>query len=155
MDFLKKHYEKIILGGVLAIAMTGSLGGSPDHPRSRTGTSGTITLSAPTTLRNGEIFEISADLSAPRNIDQPVFAMSAELLRHLTFNTMTPEPTGQAYADGMVEFQFEPLAAQEVLHFRMSGQSNPTLRGGNQGIVQFRNAERELVTMPLRIRILP
>lgn len=81
--------------------------------------------------------------------------MSAELFRHITVNTMTPEPTGQAYADGMVEFEFEPLAARDVLHFRMSGQSNPTLHGGNHGIVQFRDGERELVALPLSIRILP
>jgi len=145
----------LALGSIMVLALSEVLGGAPDTTRATVSGSARLAVTAPATLRNGEIFEISTVATARRPIDGATLAYSASLFRHLTINTMTPEPEKQRYKDGMVMLEFGQMDAGETLHFRMSGQSNPTLRGGNEGTVDLRDGAVSLARLPIAVRILP
>ena len=57
--------------------------------------------------------------------------------------------------DGEFRFEFAPLEAGSSLLVKIDGQINPDILGGNAGTVTFYDGQEALVTLPIRMEVLP
>ncbi|MXO70806.1 hypothetical protein [Alteraurantiacibacter buctensis] len=145
----------LLLGALLALALSGALGGRPNPVVTARSPAVDLAFKAPTILRNGEFFEMRVTATARRPIARPVLAVSATYLHDLTINSFIPAASKEGFEDGMFVFEFEPLPAGKALEIKLDGQVNPPLVGVNAGTLQLRDGDRALATLRSQLRVLP
>jgi hypothetical protein len=144
-----------VLGAFILSAFTGVFGGGRQSKVLVTGAEATLRMEAPATVRNGETLELRFALEAWRPIARPVIAMPEPYWRDVTVTTMMPLPTNETFREGQFLFEFDPLEAGQVLHFKVDAKINPSRFGASGGLVSVRDAERTLAQAPVRMRVLP
>jgi hypothetical protein len=145
----------VVLGLVLALALSGALGGRPNPTISGQSQAAGFAFQAPQVLRNGEFFEMRITAHARRPIAKPVVAVSARFMQDLTINSFIPAASEEGFEKGMFTFTFEPLPAGESIEVKLDGQVNPALVGLNQGTLELRDDKQVLVTLHPHLRVLP
>lgn len=144
-----------ILGLLMVAAFFGVLGGQPNQKKTAQSAAADLEISTPQKLRNGEFFETRISINAKRALDAPSIAVSSDYWNDVTVNTLMPEPANQSWEEGYFVLEFDALDAGDFLLVKIDGQSNPTLRGGNRGVIQLRDGEDKLAQIPLRLEVLP
>lgn len=145
----------VFLGAILAVAMSGALGGADSPIVTVNGKEGALTVEAPATLRNGEFFEMHFIGRAHQALAKPTLAIEGRYWQDLTINTMIPAPASESYEDGFFLFEFDPLDAGKAINLKVDGQVNPPMFGGTRGRLQWRDGDRVLAEVPIRLRVLP
>ena len=148
-------YPLVILGVILAVALTGVLGGGDNRVSRARGEAGTLTVEAPDRLRNGVFFEMRFTGEAHRALARPTLAIEASYWRELSINTMVPAPAGESYEDGFFLFQYDPLEAGKRISLKVDGQVNPAMFGGTRGAIEWRDGDDVLAATPVRLIVLP
>ncbi|MHA6721874.1 hypothetical protein [Sphingomonas sp. RS2018] len=144
-----------ILGLLMALALSGLLGGAPNPVRFADLGPARLTVAAPTTLRNGLFFEMRWTVAARADIGKLVVAIPPSLWRDMTVNSMIPAAGEERFADGRFRFHYGALKAGETLEIKIDGQINPPLTRGTAGDIALYDGDRRLGAMPVRIRVLP
>lgn len=145
----------VLLGLVLAAAMTGVFGGRAGATHVAEENSARLHFTAPEVLRNGEFFEMRVQVEAKQAIAKPVIAVSSGYWRHVTINTMIPAPSEEGFNDGAFEFTFSPMGAGDTLEMKIDGQINPARQGSSQGEVRVLDDKTPLASLPVRLKVLP
>ncbi len=145
----------LILGGLLLIALSGLLGGGRSPVVRVSASAADLTVKTPHRLRSGLFFETVVTVEAKAPIADAVVAVPAALWQDQTINTQTPAPESEEAKDGTFRFHYGPLKPGERLDVKIDGQVNPPLTVGTQGAVILMDGEREIVRVPLTIRVLP
>jgi hypothetical protein len=145
----------LLLGGVLAAALLGLLGGRPNPTRIAETPEARLELNMPTLRRNGEFFEGRIRVTARRNIDELVLAASPSLWRDLTVNTMIPAAADESFEDGLFRFTYGPLEAGQSFEIKIDFQINPALFGGTAGEIAAFDGDRRLAGLHHELRVLP
>ncbi len=144
-----------ILALILALALSGILGGAP-APTARAASAGaSLTVISPDRLRNGMFFETRIAAVAKRPIGDAVIAVPAAMWRDITVNTMIPAPAEEAFAGGEFRFHFGPLDAGERLGWKVDGQMNPPRFGNSNGRIRLLDGETEVVALPVTLTVIP
>lgn len=145
----------VLLGVVLAVAMTGFFGGRPGTARVVQEPAAALEFTAPEVLRNGEFFEMLVRVEAKRPIAKPVIAISNTYWRHVTINTMIPAPSEEGFDDGAFEFTYGAMEAGDTLELKIDGQVNPARQGASKGTVQVLDDKTPLASLPVRLKVFP
>lgn len=145
----------LFLGAILAAGLAGLFGGQSDPVREARANGTTLSIRAPTTLRNGMLFETVIEVTPTRSVGDLVIAVSDGLWREMTINTTMPAAQKESHAHGYQRFSFGKAAPGDVLRFKVDGQVNPPLFAGTSGEIAAFDGERKLVRLPVRIRVLP
>jgi hypothetical protein len=145
----------LFLGGLLAMALAGPLGGAREEPLLGVGEAADLTVDTPRTLRNGMFFETRIVVEAKRDVARLVVAIPPELWRHQTQNSMVPAAAEETFTDGAFRFDYGPLPAGERFEVKLDLQINPDLLGGARGRVAAFDGEAELVSVPVEVKVLP
>lgn len=145
----------VVLGAILAAALLGTFGGGKSQPLRAESPAVALTVATPRTLRSGLFFETRIEVVARRDIRDVVIAVSPELWRDQTINTMIPSPEKEAADDGAFGFHFGPLAAGRSLTIKFDGQLNPPLFAGTRGTIAVRDGDTQLTAVPLHYRVWP
>src|SRR3546814_1976410 len=87
-----------MLSRLMAGAMSGLLGGVHNRDLSIDTPAAAMRVHAPAVLRNGEFFEFRVQITARRDIAEPVIAISAPYWRDVTINTMVPAPAEETFS---------------------------------------------------------
>lgn len=148
-------FPLLVLGTVVMLALFGVFGGTRATALRATGGGADLAVRLPATLRSGMFFEMEVEVAASRPIDDATITVSPALWRHMTINTMLPEPKDQAFRDGRYILHYGPLRPGARLAVTFDGQINPDLFAGTRGVVAVRDGARTLVSLPVRIRVLP
>lgn len=148
-------YPLVILGLILAVALTGVLGGGDNLVSRSRGQAGTLTVEAPERLRNGEFFEMHFTGEAHRALAKPTLAIEGSYWQELAINTMVPAPAGERYEDGFFLFEYDPLEAGKRIGLKVDGQVNPAMFGGTRGTIEWRDGDNVLAATPVRLIVLP
>lgn len=148
-------YPLLILGLILAVALTGVLGGGDSRISRDRGNAGTLTVEAPERLRNGEFFEMHFTGEAHRALAKPTLAIQSSYWQELAINTMVPAPASESYEDGFFLFEYDPLEAGKRISLKVDGQVNPAMFGGTRGTIQWRDGDTVLARTPVRLIVLP
>lgn len=110
---------------------------------------------APVLIRNGEFLEIRIRLDADEHVSRPVLGVGASLWEDMTVNTFIPAAAEESSVDGEFRFEFAPLEAGSSLLVKIDGQINPDILGGNAGTVTVYDGQETLVSLPIRMEVLP
>ncbi len=145
----------LVLGALMALAMTGLLAGSRTPERAADFGTARLGVTVPEILRNGEFFEMGIHVAARERIADLQVTLPVALWRDMTINTMIPAPSEEASADGMLRFTYGELAAGTTLAIKIDGQINPPLTLGTKGDVTIYDGERRIGALPITIRVLP
>ncbi|WP_294338743.1 hypothetical protein [uncultured Sphingomonas sp.] len=145
----------LVLGALLATAMTGWLAGDRTTPRRVEAPAATLTASIPDRLRNGEFFEMRLVVTARTDMNDATVAVSPALWRDMTINSMVPAATDEEFKDGAFRFRYGPLKAGDTLEVKIDGQINPPLTVGTGGEVALYDGDMRVAALPVRIRVLP
>lgn len=145
----------IVLGGMLAIASTGLLGGMPAPVTTVHAPAASLELKIARPLRSGLFFETRILVTARRAINKPVIGVDASLWRDLTINSQVPAPVEESFKRGQYRFGYGALKAGETLEIKIDGQTNPPLIGGVAGKVTLLDDEASLVETHIAIPVLP
>ena len=144
-----------LLGGLLALALTGVLGGQPNPTVTNDSERAELAVNTPRILRSGEFFEMRFRVRAKQPIAKPVLAVSHAYLRDLTLNTFKPSPAGESSDGTFYRMEFDALEAGEAFEVMIDGQVNPDLFGGTKGSVELLDGEVPIARQPLELEVRP
>ena len=142
---------------VLSLVMVAGLMGFAGREETVSASAGGVRLEwhAPTLIRNGEFLEMRIRLDADQAIARPVLGVDASVWEDLTVNTFIPAATDESSIDGEFRFEFAPLEAGSTLLVKVDAQINPDILGGNAGTVTVYDGQEALVSLPIRMEVLP
>ncbi len=144
-----------ILAGLMLAAILGVFGGQPSDAMTMRSAAADFNVVAPQKLRNGEFFEMRISAKARGTLAAPSIAVSSAYWTNVTVNTVMPEPANQSSKSGYFVLEYDALKQGDTLFVKIDGQINPTLRGGNRGVIELRDGEQTIAQIPLRLRVLP
>lgn len=145
----------VLLGSLLALAMTGTLGGAPAPRTLIHAPSADLQIKLARPLRSGLFFETHVRVVARRNIAKPVLGVDAALWRDLTINSQVPAASDERFEDGQYRFAYPSMKAGDTLEIKIDGQTNPPLVGRLDGSVDLLDGKTRLAGTHLSIAVLP
>lgn len=145
----------LVLGLIMALAMSGLLGGVPKPTVVAETPSVRLEVDAPQVLRNGEFFETQITVVPRRGFDELSVGVTPSWWRDITINTFIPAPAEESYQGGAFRFSFGPAEAGEPLVVKIDGQINPSLLRGTRGRVIVYDGETPVASLPVELRVLP
>lgn len=148
-------FASIILGAFLLAALLGWLGGMPSQHYVVMGNRADLEVHIPRIMRSGMFFETRIAVTAHEPLSDVKIAMSPRLWRSITINTQIPEPTKQAFENGLYAFRFGPLKPGERFDLKLDVQVNPDLFLGNRGEVVLLDGDIPLQRVPIALTVLP
>lgn len=144
----------LLLGGLLALGLSGALGGLERTSRVRTDAA-SLELRGAETIRNGEYLELTILMTPRRDVTNAVMEIDAGFWRNVTVNTMIPAPEKEELKDGVMRFEFGPLNAGESATIKIDGQVNPHRFGRSSGTFVFLDGERKLTHLVRKLSVIP
>ena len=144
-----------LLAALLALALTGALGGHPNPTLTADSGRAELEVNTPHVMRSGEFFEMRFRVNAKQAIEKPVLAVSHSYLRDLTLNTFKPSPAGESSDGTFYRMEFDSLEAGESFEVMIDGQVNPDLFGGTRGSIELLDDETRIAAIPLELEIRP
>jgi hypothetical protein len=155
---LRRHASPIwlvLLGGLLAVALTGLLGGGSVSVLTSEGPGASLQVESPVILRNGEFFEMVVRMTARRPIDDLVLSIEPGLLERLTQNSMLPAASAETFDGGSYRFSYGAKQAGETVMVKQDFQINPDLLGGVSGRIALLDGDAEIAGIPMAIEVRP
>jgi len=145
----------LILGGLVAIAMTGILGGAPSPVAVVRAPAASLEVKLARPLRSGLFFETRIRVVARRDIAKPVIGFDTSLWRDLTINSHIPAAADESFKDGQFRFSYAALKTGETLEIKIDGQTNPPLLGRIVGTITLLDDDVRLTEKRVSIPVLP
>ncbi len=145
----------IVLTAVIAVALSGVLGGGHVAARSVDNADVAFTVRMPAVVRSGEMLETVVQLVAHKPLAQLVIGVEPSLWREMTTNSRLPEAEGETHADGLLRLDYRALQAGETFDLQVAQQINPRLFGRNRGRIVVFDGDRRLAELALSITVLP
>lgn len=143
-----------LVGLVLVLALVGVFGQRPSTSRAEGGAA-TLSVSAPTALRGGLLFQTRITTEAHTELKDATLVLNQAWLNGLTLNTVEPGPLNEASADGNLSFELGhlPAGAKHVLYLQY--QVNPTTVGSRTLKLELRDGETPVTSLTRSLRIFP
>lgn len=145
----------LVLGGLVALAMTGLLGGRPSPITVVTAPAATLQVKLARPLRSGLFFETRIVIVARRDIAKPVIGIDPTLWRDLTINSHIPAAIDETFKDGQYRFEYAAIKAGDTLEIKIDGQTNPPMVGSLTGNITLLDGDARLTETRLSIPVLP
>ncbi len=145
----------VVLGGLVATAMTGVLGGRPSPVYVVSTPIAALEVKLARPLRSGVFFETRIRIDARRDIAKPVIGIDSTLWRDLTINSHIPAAADESFKEGQYRFEYAPLKAGDTLEIKIDGQTNPPLVGKLAGNITLLDGDHRLAQMSVSIPVLP
>jgi hypothetical protein len=114
-----------------------------------------VSVTAPTRLRSGLIFQVKVKVDARRNIKQLQLDLDEGWWESMSVNSITPEPEEETSKQGHVQLTYGQLQAGESFVSRIYFQVNPTNVGKRREDVTVADGETPLLTVRRSLTIFP
>jgi hypothetical protein len=145
----------LVLALVLAVALSGLLGGGPMPRKTADSARATLTYVGPRFIRNGMFFEAYAVVRAKQPIDKLVVAINESLVHDMTMNSMVPQATDETFEDGSFRFSYGSLDAGQTFTVKFDFEINPAMLAGTAGRIAVFDDHDPLVELPVIITVYP
>jgi hypothetical protein len=136
----------ILLAALSALGLANVFGQHPDSTTARS-PAADLTLSAPSAMRGGLIYEVRVTVRTHRALRQAELAFAPGWYEGFTVNTFQPDPVEWEQRAGRNVMLYGPLGAGEELVVRLQYQTNPTALGRRDQDVSLADHGVELVTV--------
>ncbi len=111
------------------------------------GAAATLTVSGPTDVRGGLMYQTRFTIHAREAIGAPVLQLDRGWYDGTTVNTVEPEPAATTSDADHVELRYPPLKPGSTLVVYMDLQANPTNVGSHDADVVLLDADRPIATV--------
>lgn len=150
-------YRRGLLALVAALPILALFNVFGQDPSTATADSGAASLSvtAPTALRSGLIFQVRATIAAHRDLGQPQLVMSPGWWQEMSVNSIEPQPTDQSTSNGAVVLSYGKLAAGQTLTVWLYFQVNPTNVGGHTQNIALYDGSKPLTRLDRSVTVFP
>jgi hypothetical protein len=145
----------LILGGLMALALSGVLGGGFNASPSVENEHVVLAYHGPTVIRSGMFFEAHAVVVAKQPIKKLVVTVSESLIHDMTMNTMVPAAGEETFEGGAFRFSYDKLDRGNTFDVKFDFQINPSLFAGTEGRIAVYDDKTLLAALPVSITVLP
>jgi hypothetical protein len=114
-----------------------------------------LSLTAPTRLRSGLIFQVKVTVEAHRNIKKLRLDFDEGWWESMSVNSIVPEPEEETAKNGQVQLTYGDLQPGESFVSRVYFQVNPTNVGKRRENLTVADGETPLVTIHRSLTIFP
>jgi hypothetical protein len=111
------------------------------------GAAASLTVTAPTDVRGGLMYQARFTIHANEAIGAPVLQLDRGWYEATTINTVEPEPAATTTDEDHVKLRFPPLAPGRTLVVYINLQANPTNVGSHHTDVTLLDADRPIATV--------
>jgi hypothetical protein len=119
------------------------------------GSVASLSVTAPTRLRSGLIFQVKVEVDAHRGIKQLQLDFDEGWWESMSVNSIVPEPEEESSKHGHIQLTYGKLRAGESLVSRIYFQVNPTNVGKRRESVILADGETPLLTVNRSLTIFP
>jgi hypothetical protein len=149
--------RRALLCAVTALPVLALLNVFGQHPSTSTASSPVATLSvtAPTRLRGGLIFQVKVKVQAHREISQLQIAFDTGWWESMSVNSIEPNPSSETSHNGQVVLAYGNLPAGQTLISWLYFQVNPTNVGERREDVSIQDGSKLLVRIHRSATIFP
>ncbi len=149
--------RRVLLSCVAALPVLALLGVFGQHPStsSAAGAEASFTVTAPTRLRSGLIFQVKVAVVAHREVGQLQIAFDEGWWESMSVNSIVPEPSSETSHDGQVVLSYGNLQAGKRLVCWIYFQVNPTNVGQRREDVTLEDGSRVLAHVHRSLTIFP
>ncbi len=114
-----------------------------------------MSVTAPTRLRGGLIFQVRVRVVARQEIEQLQLAFDRGWWNSMSVNSLAPEPSSETSHDGQVVLSYGDLPAGQSLICWIYFQVNPTNVGNRREDVELLDGNRPLLHIHRSLTIFP
>lgn len=140
---------------VLPILALLNVFGQHPHTSFASGPAASLTVTAPTRLRSGLIFQVKVEVRARRDIKQLQLEFDEGWWESMSVNSIVPEPEEESSKNGRLQLTYGALPAGESLASRIYFQVNPTNVGKRREDVTVADGNTPLATVNRSLTIFP
>jgi hypothetical protein len=117
---------------------------------------GSLSVTAPSALRGGDLWSAVFTVTASSGINQAVLVLDPGWANGMAINTIEPSPVDETSRDGQLEFTLGPIRAGHSFTVFMQFQVNPTtVAWQRRQDVQVDDGNLELATLPRTVTVYP
>jgi hypothetical protein len=147
--------RRVLLCAIAVLPLLALLDVFGQHPATNSvgGPVASLSVTAPTRLRSGLIFQV--EVKAHRDIDQLELDLDEGWWESMSVNSIVPEPEQEISKRGHIELAYGKLRAGETLVSRIYFQVNPTNVGKRRADVTLADGEASLLTVHRSLTIFP
>jgi hypothetical protein len=149
--------RRLLLCCVAALPVLALLNVFGQHPSTTTASSPAATLSvtAPTRLRGGLIFQVKVKVQAHREIKQLQIAFDTGWWESMSANSIQPEPASSTSHNGQVVLAYGDLPAGQTLISWIYFQVNPTNVGERREDISIQDGSTPLAKIHRSMTVFP
>ncbi len=136
------------------LALLNVFGQQPSTVSART-SAASLTLTAPTRLRGGLLFQARVTVVPHQEIHHLQLVFDEGWWDSMGVNSVKPEPESETSRDGKVVFEYGTWAARKTLRVWINFQVNPTNVGSRTQDLALEDAGTTLATLHHSLRIFP
>jgi hypothetical protein len=150
-------YRRSLLCLIAVLPVLALLNVFGQHPSTSeaSGHVASLSVTAPTRLRSGLIFQVKVRVVAHREIKQPEIVFDEGWWESMSVNSIEPEPTESSSKDGRVELTYGKLSRGQSLVSWIYFQVNPTNVGKRRENVELDDGETPLASVHRSMTIFP
>jgi hypothetical protein len=151
------YYRRLLLALIAVLPVLALLGvfGQKPSTSSADADAASLSVTAPTRLRSGLIFQVKVRVVAHQQIKKPEIVFDEGWWESMSVNSIEPEPSEASSKDGRVVLSYGKLQPGETLTSWIYFQVNPTNVGKRREDVQVDDGETPLATVHRSLTIFP
>jgi hypothetical protein len=151
------YYRRLLLCLIAVLPVLALLGVFGQKPSTSSADAGAASLSvtAPSRLRSGLIFQVKVRVVAHRQIKKPEIVFDEGWWESMSVNSIEPEPSEASSRDGRVVLSYGKLEPGESVTSWIYFQVNPTNVGKRRENVEVDDGETPLVDIHRSLTIFP
>ena len=150
-------HRRAMLAVLLAIpvlALFGVFGQRTDHTQAQA-PEATLTLSGPSRLRGGLLYQSKFQVEAHQDLAKPKLALDEGFFNGLTVNTIEPQASQELNRNGHVVLEYDTLSAGQKLTVWIQYQVNPTTVGSRTIRVELDDGATPITSISKNVRVFP
>ena len=136
------------------LALFGVFGQRTDRTEANT-PQATLTMSGPSRLRGGLLFQWKLQVLAHQNLAKPKLTLNPAFLNGLTVNTIEPQASQELNRNGNLVLEYDTLNAGQQLTVWVQYQVNPTTVGRRTARVELDDGDTAITSITRHVTVFP
>jgi hypothetical protein len=144
----------VLIAVIPILALIGVFGQRTDHSSAST-PEATLTMSGPSRLRGGLLFQWKFQVSAHQDLAKPKLALDEGFLNGLTVNTIEPQASQELNRNGHLVLEYDTLSAGQQLTVWIQYQVNPTTVGSRTVRAELDDGANAITSITRHVKVFP
>jgi hypothetical protein len=144
----------VLIAAIPVLALIGVFGQRTDHTGAQS-PQAALTLSGPSRLRGGLLYQWKLSVAARTDLAQPKLALDEGFLNGLTVNTIEPQASQELNRNGHVVLEYGTLNAGRQLTVWIQYQVNPTTVGSRTIRVELDDGNSAITSLTRHVTVFP